>query len=71
LKVSPFLKQSEVKLRAVRKEINLRYYPDGCVGVSLDETVTQGQLHISYENVLEIGQLRLVSLSSLKIFLKK
>ena len=42
LKVNPHLKQSEVKLRALRKEINLRYFPDGCVGLSLDETVSKG-----------------------------
>jgi hypothetical protein len=31
-----------VKLRAIQKKINLRYFPDGTVGVSLDESVTQG-----------------------------
>jgi len=41
LKVSPRIDISEVKLRAVEMKINLRYYPDGCVGVALDETVSQ------------------------------
>lgn len=32
---------TEVKLRAQEKKINLRYFEDGSVGLSLDETVTQ------------------------------
>jgi glycine dehydrogenase len=42
LQVAPRIKPSEVKLRAIQKKINLRYFPDGTVGVSLDESVTQG-----------------------------
>jgi len=41
IKVSPRLDISEVKIRAQEKNINLRYFEDGCVGLSLDETVTQ------------------------------
>jgi len=41
LKISPRLNMSEVKIRAQEKKINLRYFDDGCVGLSLDETVTQ------------------------------
>ena len=41
IKVSSRLDISEIRTRAIEKEINLRYYPDGCIGVSLDETVTQ------------------------------
>lgn len=41
LKISPRLNMTEVKLRAQEKKINLRYFEDGSVGLSLDETVTQ------------------------------
>jgi hypothetical protein len=41
IKVIPRIRQSEVKLRAVQKKINLRYLPDGSVAVALDETVTK------------------------------
>jgi len=41
LKISPRLDQGEIKIRAQEVNINLRYFPDGCVGVSLDETVCQ------------------------------
>lgn len=44
LKVETRIKQQEVKLRAFQKKINLRYFCDGTVGVSLDETVTQEDL---------------------------
>jgi hypothetical protein len=44
MKVMPHLKQEEVRMRALRNEINLRYYPDGAIGVSLDETTTQQDL---------------------------
>ncbi|XP_037092209.1 glycine dehydrogenase (decarboxylating), mitochondrial-like [Pollicipes pollicipes] len=39
LKIKPKVSQQEIRLRAMQKEINLRYYNDGCVGLSLDETV--------------------------------
>ena len=41
MKVRPQLHPTELQVRAKRSEINLRYYKDGCVGISLDETVTQ------------------------------
>lgn len=44
LKVNPVTDPSEIKLRAKTKEINLRYYPDGHVGIALDETVTEKDL---------------------------
>ena len=44
MKVFPRLRQEEVRVRAIRNEINLRYYPDGSIGVSLDETTTQKDL---------------------------
>merc|ERR1719357_838130 len=44
LKVSPRLDMGEIKLRAQEVNINLRYYADGCVGVSLDETVCQNDV---------------------------
>lgn len=39
LKVRPKLSQGEVVSRAAAKQINLRSFDDGCLGVSLDETV--------------------------------
>ena len=60
IKVSPRLSASEIRLRAHEVKINLRYFPDGCVGgllasnmsisynsllgISLDETVNQEDL---------------------------
>lgn len=44
LKISPRLNMTEVKLRAQEKKINLRYFEDGSVGLSLDETVTQNDI---------------------------
>merc|ERR1719180_458580 len=41
IKVAPRLDLSEIKVRASEMEINLRYFEDGDVGISLDETVTQ------------------------------
>ena len=38
------LDTTEVKLRAQEVNINLRYYLDGSVGLSLDETVGQSDL---------------------------
>ncbi|XP_060529561.1 glycine dehydrogenase (decarboxylating), mitochondrial [Cylas formicarius] len=35
----PKLPQDEIRSRASEKEINLRYYEDGSVGIALDETV--------------------------------
>uniref|UniRef100_A0A0K2TMQ3 Glycine cleavage system P protein n=1 Tax=Lepeophtheirus salmonis TaxID=72036 RepID=A0A0K2TMQ3_LEPSM len=44
LKVLPRLDPLEIKHRAAEKKINLRYYNDGCVGVSLDETTRRKDL---------------------------
>ena len=33
IKVSPRLSASEIRLRAHEVKINLRYFPDGCVGL--------------------------------------
>ncbi|XP_067928205.1 glycine dehydrogenase (decarboxylating), mitochondrial-like [Watersipora subatra] len=44
LLITPALPVEEVKSRAEGKKINLRYLPDGKIGVSLDETVTEGDL---------------------------
>jgi len=38
LKVNPLLDVSEIRNRASEVKINLRYFEDGTVGVSLDET---------------------------------
>lgn len=35
------ISQQELKERAQAKEINLRYYDDGCVGISMDETCNE------------------------------
>ncbi|XP_063217325.1 glycine dehydrogenase (decarboxylating), mitochondrial isoform X2 [Bacillus rossius redtenbacheri] len=40
LKIIPSMDQGEIEHRAKQKEINLRYYEDGSVGVALDETVS-------------------------------
>lgn len=42
LKIQPAVVSiDEIKQRAEAKEINLRYYPDDTVGISLDETVRE------------------------------
>lgn len=41
VKFEPKGGQDEIKKRAEEKRINLRYYPDGEISMSLDETVTQ------------------------------
>ncbi|XP_025837519.1 glycine dehydrogenase (decarboxylating), mitochondrial-like, partial [Agrilus planipennis] len=40
LRIEPKISVDEIRSRAMEKKINLRYYDDGAVGVSLDETVT-------------------------------
>ncbi|ELU04682.1 hypothetical protein CAPTEDRAFT_173618 [Capitella teleta] len=45
LKVKLNCSVDEVKSRAVEKKMNLRYFDDGCVGVSVDETVEQKDLN--------------------------
>jgi len=44
IKVSPRLSQTEIKIRAHEAQINLRYFDDGGVGLSLDETVQHKDL---------------------------
>ena len=44
IKVSPRLSQTEIKIRAHEAKINLRYFDDGCVGLSLDETIQHKDL---------------------------
>jgi len=44
IKVNPRLDASEIRIRAIEKQMNLRYFPDGCVGISLDETVSQADV---------------------------
>merc|ERR1719494_1571588 len=44
LLVTPADSVEEVKARAEEKEINLRYFDDGRIGVALDETVTQSDI---------------------------
>ncbi|KAH6941202.1 hypothetical protein HPB50_014900 [Hyalomma asiaticum] len=44
LKIKPANSQEAIKKRAAEKEVNLRYFADGTVGVSLDETVTEKDL---------------------------
>ena len=44
IKVSPRLSQTEIKIRAHEAQINLRYFDDGSVGISLDETVQHKDL---------------------------
>ncbi|KAJ8979508.1 hypothetical protein NQ317_015686 [Molorchus minor] len=39
-RIEPKLDVEEIRSRAIQKEINLRYYEDGSIGVALDETVT-------------------------------
>ena len=41
IKVSPRLDVSEIKHRATEMQINLRYFPDETVGISLDETINR------------------------------
>ena len=38
IKVSPRLSATEIRLRAHEVNINLRYFPDGCVGQTNTET---------------------------------
>ncbi|XP_013782479.1 glycine dehydrogenase (decarboxylating), mitochondrial-like isoform X1 [Limulus polyphemus] len=45
LKVMPCVSQGEIRKRAHELEINLRYYGDGSVGVSLDETVKEKDMN--------------------------
>jgi glycine dehydrogenase len=46
LKIQPAnMSVEELKQRAEAKEINLRYYPDGTVGISLDETVREKDIN--------------------------
>lgn len=44
IKVQPMLDIAEIKHRAHEMKVNLRYFEDGSVGVSLDETTTREDL---------------------------
>ena len=44
IKVQPILDVNEIKHRANEMKINLRYFEDGAVGISLDETATRKDL---------------------------
>jgi len=45
LKVTPSTSVDDIRMRAEAKEINLRYFPDGDVGVSIDETVREEDIN--------------------------
>ncbi len=42
---SALLSQEQIKTAALAQQINLRYYQDGTVGISLDETTTAEDVH--------------------------
>jgi len=44
IRVKPKSGQTQVRLLAEQKEINLRYFTDGTIGIALDETVTEQDL---------------------------
>lgn len=50
LKITPACGQKQIQERALEKQINLRYFGDGDVGISLDETVERQDL----KDLLEI-----------------
>ena len=52
--MSPRPSQTEIKIRAHEAQINLRYFDDGCVGLSLDETVQ----HKDLRDLLWVFQVR-------------
>lgn len=39
------LKQEDIRLQAELRDINLRYFEDGCVGLSIDETINDYSVH--------------------------
>lgn len=45
LKIKPSLPVEEIKARAEEKEINFRYFADGDVGISIDETVRETDIN--------------------------
>lgn len=72
LRVEPKLDPDEIKQRATEKQINLRYYEDGSIGVALDETVTFQDINDLFyifgapqkiENLIDIPAVRDVSIS--------
>lgn len=72
LRIEPKLDPDEIKQRAAEKQINLRYYEDGSIGVALDETVTFQDINDLFyifgapqkiENLLDISAVRDVSIS--------
>ncbi|OXA57927.1 Glycine dehydrogenase (decarboxylating), mitochondrial [Folsomia candida] len=44
LHINPVMAQTEIRHRAKQREINLRYFSDGTVGVALDETINEKDL---------------------------
>ncbi|XP_064605709.1 glycine dehydrogenase (decarboxylating), mitochondrial-like [Liolophura sinensis] len=45
VKFRPTCGVDAIRQKAQEKQINLRYYPDGCVGISIDETVLKPDLN--------------------------
>ncbi|CAF0851034.1 unnamed protein product [Rotaria sp. Silwood1] len=44
LKIKPIMSIDEIKQRAKEKRINLRYYDNGSIGISLDETMNESDV---------------------------
>ncbi|CAF1047626.1 unnamed protein product [Adineta steineri] len=44
LKIKPKMSLDEIKQRATEKRINLRYYDNGSIGISLDETMNESDV---------------------------
>lgn len=72
LRIEPKLDPEEIKQRATEKQINLRYYEDGSIGVALDETVTFRDIDDLFyifrvpqkiENLIDIPAVRDTSIS--------
>ncbi|EFX64832.1 hypothetical protein DAPPUDRAFT_65900 [Daphnia pulex] len=45
LKIQPSLPVQDIKARAEAQQINLRYFPDGDIGISIDETVRERDIN--------------------------
>lgn len=72
IRVEPKEDITSIRQRAIEKQINLRYYDDGSVGIALDETVTDQDIDDlfyifgcsnSFNDVLEIPDVRNISIS--------
>merc|ERR1712222_263078 len=70
IKVAPRLDLSEIKVRASEMEINLRYFEDGDVGISLDETVTVSSREMPTSPSSKYRRLISISLARTLISLK-